>query len=129
MHKGIEIEYYVKTNGDIPVKDFIDSLNIKHQARIIKEIELLEVFGHELREPHSKKLVNGIFELRIQIDGICIRLFYFFTKDHKVILTNGFIKKTQKTPNSQINTVIQFRNDFIKRKWIMGELYPNKIHE
>lgn len=30
MHKGIEIEYYVKTNGDIPVKDFIDSLNIKH---------------------------------------------------------------------------------------------------
>ncbi|MHB8096851.1 MAG: type II toxin-antitoxin system RelE/ParE family toxin [Erysipelotrichaceae bacterium] len=115
MHNGIEIEYYVKTNGDIPVKEFIDSFNIKHQARIIREIELLEIFGHELREPHSKKLVNGIFELRIRIDGISIRLFYFFTKKHKAILTNGFIKKVQKTPDSQIETAIKFRNDFNKR--------------
>lgn len=36
MHNGIEIEYYVKTNGYIPVKEFIDSFNIKHQASIIR---------------------------------------------------------------------------------------------
>ncbi len=115
MHNGIEIEYYVKTNGYIPVKEFIDSFNIKRQARIIREIELLEIFGYELREPHSKKLVNGIFELRINIDGNSIRLFYFFTKNQKAILTNGFIKKVQKTPERQIDTAIKFRNDFNKR--------------
>ncbi len=115
MHNGIEIEYYVKTNGYTPVKEFIDSFNIKHQARIIREIELLEIFGHELREPHSKKLVNGIFELRIHIDGNSIRLFYFFTENQKAILTNGFIKKAQKTPERQIDTAIKFRNDFNKR--------------
>lgn len=56
-------EFY--ENGDeIPVKEFLDSLDDKMRAKFSMEIKLLEEKGNQLREPYSKPLGDGIFELR-----------------------------------------------------------------
>jgi phage-related protein len=87
------IEFYEKDTGEIPVKKFLKSLEIKMRAKAVKEIEILENLGTALREPYSKLIQDGIFELRIQFSGDIARIFYFFVIGNKIILTNGFIKK------------------------------------
>ena len=44
------------------------------------------------------------------------RVMYFFYVDRHIILTNGFIKKTQKTPQSEIEKAKRYRSDYLKRK-------------
>ena len=59
-----EIIFYDKPDGTEPVKEFLDSLDIKMQAKMVRGIELLAVNGRDLREPYSKAIGDGIFELR-----------------------------------------------------------------
>ncbi len=60
--------------------EFILSLPVKMQAKILRTINLLKEFGYSLSEPHSKKLksIDGVFELRIKLGSDICRLFYFF---------------------------------------------------
>lgn len=44
------------------------------------------------------------------------RIFYFFVIGQKIILTNGFVKKTQKTPKSEIELAKKYRNDYLNRE-------------
>ena len=105
---NFKAEYY--ENGDeIPVKEFLDSLDVKMRAKFLMEIKLLEEKGNQLREPYSKPLRDGIFELRAKVGTDISRVLYF------LILTHGFIKKTRKTPSSEIEKAKQYRKDFIER--------------
>lgn len=107
-------EFYENEKG-IPVKEFLDSLDNKMRAKFIMEIKLLEEKGNELREPYSKPLEDGIFELRAKVGTDISRVLYFFYYEGRIILTNGFIKKTQKTPKSEIQKAKQYRKDFLER--------------
>ena len=108
-----QIEFYEKENGEIPVQDFLLSIDKKMRAKAFKEIDLLEEYGTSLREPYSKAIRNGIFELRIKVATDISRVFYFFF-DGK--LTNGFIKKTQKTPEKEIEKALEYKADYERRK-------------
>ena len=90
-----EIDYYNLPNGDIPVKQYINSLNNNMRAKALSSIDILSNFGNKLREPYSKPVGNGIYELRIRFARDIARIFYFFIINNKIILTNGFTKKTQ----------------------------------
>lgn len=85
----------VDTFDDALVK-FIESLERPTIAKIMREIDLLEKFGHQLDMPHSRKIAANLFELRIR--GIQeVRIFYTFSGE-RVVLLHGFIKKSQKIP-------------------------------
>lgn len=88
------------------------------QAKIFKNLELLEIRGNELREPFSKHIEDGIFEIRNKVGNDITRIFYFFVIGQKIILTNGFIKKTQKTPKDEIALAKKYRNDYLNREEI-----------
>lgn len=79
-------------------------------------IQLLQDNGYQLREPYSKALENGIFELQIKLGNNISRIMYFFYVDQHIILTNGFIKKTQKTPRNEIEKAKKYRADYMDRK-------------
>ena len=79
------------------------------------EIKLLEEKGTLLREPYSKPLGDGIFELRAKVGTDISRVLYFFYYEGKIILTTGFVKKTQKTPKEEIQIAKDRRKDFIER--------------
>ena len=97
-----DVEYYEKEDGTFPAEEFILSLDSKMQAKMFRELDLLETFGNQLREPHSKPLGDGIYEIRAKVASDITRVLYFFVVNKKIILTNGFIKKTQKTPDNEI---------------------------
>ena len=108
-------EFY-ENGGRIPAKEFLDSLDKKMRTKFVAEIKLLEEKGNQLREPYSKYLKYGIFELRAKVGTDISRVLYFFYYEGRIILTHGFVKKTQKTPSSEIEKAKQYRNDFIKKE-------------
>ena len=111
----INVEFYDTEDGKCPVGDFISSLDAKMQAKVFRTIDLLENNGTDLRAPYSSPLNDGIFELRIKQGSNITRVLYFFFIGNKAILTNGFIKKTQKTPTGQIILAKKYKADYERR--------------
>lgn len=111
-----EIIFFSQTNGTCPIRDFLDSLDVKMRAKTLRTIALLKVNGNQLREPYSKLLDDGIYELRVKQGNDISRLLYFFVVGRKIILTNGFIKKTQKTPIEEIALAKKYRSIYTNRK-------------
>ena len=110
------VEFYEKENGEIPVINFIDSLERKMGAKVLSLIEILEEKGNQLRLPYSECLEDGIFELRCKFGSDITRTLYFFYEGANIILTNGFVKKTQKTPAQEIKLAKLRRDDYLSRK-------------
>ena len=116
---AFEVMFYEKENGYCPVEEFITSLDVKMRAKMVGLLELLEEKGNQLREPYSKLIDDGRFEVRCKVGNNISRVLYFFYYEGKIILTNGFIKKTQKTPPEEIRLAKERRADFKER---MGKL-------
>lgn len=111
-----DVEFYETDNGKQPAREFLLSLDKKMRAKMADTICILEDNGYELREPYSKHLSEGIFELRAKIGSDITRVLYFFYVDRKIILTNGFIKKTQKTPQAELERAKRYRADYLRRR-------------
>ena len=110
-----QVEFYEKEDGDIPVEKFLNSLDIKMRNKILMILNVLQERGNQLREPYSKHLEDGIFEVRGKVGNDISRVLYFFYYNGKIIMTNGFIKKTQKTPMSEIELAKKYRNEYLER--------------
>jgi phage-related protein len=79
---------------------------------IYARLALLEEQGHQLKRPYADFLRDKIYELRFKISNKQVRILYFFTHDKKIILTNAFIKKTDKVPENEIERAIHCRRDY-----------------
>ena len=110
-----EIIFYDTPDGKCPVREFLDTLDPKLLAKTLRTIDLLEKNGPLLKEPYSKSLGDGIFELCTKQSSDINRVFYFFIIGQKAILTNGIVKKTVKTPKSAINLAKKYKNDYERR--------------
>lgn len=110
-----EAEFYATKDGKKPAKDFMLSQDEKMRAKLFGLVDILEQYGNALREPYSKSLGDGIFELRAKVGTNISRVLYFFYYEGRIILTHGFVKKTQKTPLSEIKKAKECRKDFLER--------------
>ena len=126
-----EIEMYEKEDGSCPVTEFLDELEPKMWAKVTRNIDVLSEHNLNLREPLVKPVEDGIFELRTQSGNNIARVFYFFFINKKIILTNGFIKKTQKTPRKYIELALAYKADYVQRgeKNEMGRLQAEEVRE
>ena len=110
------IEFYETENKQCPVAEFLDSIaDKKLLTKVLRDISFLEVNGHLLREPQSKSLSDGLFELRTKQGTDIVRIIYFFFVGRKIVMTNGFVKKTQKTPERERLRALQCRQDYLER--------------
>ncbi|BEP29190.1 type II toxin-antitoxin system RelE/ParE family toxin [Helicovermis profundi] len=113
------IELYTKENK-IPVLEFIQSLPAKHQAKIKREIDLLEKFGINLTYPHTKKIegekYKGLWELRIKFSSDNTRIFYFLHLNKTFVLLNGFQKKSNKTPSKHLKLAKDYMDNYNDRR-------------
>ncbi len=112
---NFNIIFFEKSNKECPVQDFLDSLDYKMAAKIYGLIAVLSEKGNDLRKPYSEHLEDGIFELRAKIGSNITRTLYFFYTGKTIVITNGFIKKTQKTPKSQLRLAKKYRKMFFQR--------------
>lgn len=114
-----KVEYYKKENGKIPVLDYLLSLNPKMRAKAFSEIELLEKHGVNLREPYTKSIkgdkYKDIFELRIKFSSDISRVFYFTFKNNTFVLLHGYTKKSEKTPVTEIDKALRYKQDYERR--------------
>lgn len=101
--------YFTTASGRCPVKEFIESLEPGTQRKFYFSMGLLQSFGRRLPEPHAKFIGDDIFELRFMGREGAIRVLYFFFDRDKVIFTNGFIKKSNKTPEREKAAAVQRR--------------------
>ena len=108
------IEFYTKENGETPAKEFLLNVDKKMRAKLFGILELLEEYGNQVREPYSKHLEDGIFEIRGKTGNDISRVLYFFYFGSRIVLTNGFVKKTQKTPRQEIELAKKYRKDFLE---------------
>ena len=114
--KRVECYYYLTESGKSPVKDFVDSLDHKTQRKFFFVRSLLEAIGHRLLEPHAKYVGDAIFELRFKGREGAVRVLYFFFHEDRAIFTNGFIKKSAKTPLHEKDIAIKRRQSFMDRE-------------
>lgn len=109
------VGFYEKENGEKPVELFLDKLDIKMRSKLLMILKILQEKGNLLSEPYSKHLDDGIFEIRSKVGSDISRVLYFFYFGGKIIVTNGFIKKTQKTPSKEIEKAKCYRKDYLER--------------
>ena len=109
------LEFYSLPDGRKPVEEFLDSLPVKMRVKALDSLDLLEEYGNQLRLPYSKALEDGIFELRIKFSSDISRIFYFFYVGNWILITNGFIKKTQKTPAAELAKARKYKQDYERR--------------
>lgn len=107
-----DIDYYQDSSGKKPVMAFIDSLDVKLRVKVMGILELLETYGACLGMPYTRHLVDGIYEIRASMQGNTVRILYFFAKDKRIVLTHGFVKKTQKTPKRELERAQKIRADW-----------------
>ena len=115
MARKWKVAYYSNKDGSAPVKEYIDELSIREQAKTMAFIELLEEKGPNLPRPYADLLEDGVHELRIKLKGTQTRILYFFCFRNTIVLTNVFDKKTDKVPAGQIKLAKENRLDYLNR--------------
>ena len=110
-----QLSFYETADGKCPVEEFLDTLDPKMAAKLVGLMEILEEKDTALREPYSAPLEDGIFELRCKLGSNITRALYFFFIGGQIIVTNGFVKKTQRTPPGEIKLAKDRREDWIRR--------------
>ena len=98
-------------------EDFFVLLNDKVKSKIIWTLELIEEI-EKVPETYLKHIenTNGLYEVRIQKGNDIYRIFCFFDKGNLIILTNGFQKKTQKTPRKEIDKALRIKQEYEQEK-------------
>ena len=112
---SFKLIFYETEDGTVPFCTFMDSVDSGHRSKILRDLDLLEKYGNNLREPYTKHLEDGIFELRSIFGHNISRSLFFFYTGNNIIITHGFIKKTRKTPIKELDKAKKYRNDWIRR--------------
>ena len=85
------------------------------QARFLHVAGMLQDLGpHRVSEPHVKKLRGKLWEMRLQGKDNIARAIYFAATGRRLIVVRAFVKKTQKTPNREIDLAEERMKGFLR---------------
>ena len=107
------VVFYQEDADTVPVLDWLDSLPSKALDKCRVRIERLRDLGHELRRPEADYLRDGVYELRVGLQGRNYRILYFFHGQTIAILAHGVIKE-RVVPSRDIDEAIARRMKFEK---------------
>ena len=71
---------------DCTLLDWLDGLVSKAQIKCLAKLRRLEELGHELRRPEADYLRDGVYELRVGLEGVNYRILYFFHGKEAVVI-------------------------------------------
>ena len=97
--------------------DFYDRQRLKVRDKIIWTIWIIEHL-QQVPEDYLKHLedTDGLYEMRIQQGSDIFRIFCFFDEGQLVVLANGYQKKTQRTPKTEIDKALRIKNQYEQEK-------------
>ena len=94
---------------------FMESLQDKEKEKVQYGLLLLKT-QNRLSTKFVKHIKDGVYELRTEYAGNIYRVFFIFDEGNIVVLFNGFQKKTQKTPQNEIDKALQIKEDYYADK-------------
>ena len=95
--------------------DFIEQLSEEERRKIDYGLQLLKT-QERLSTKFVKLIREGLFELRTEFNGNIYRVFFIFDDGQIVVLFNGFQKKTQKTPSTEIEKALKIKEQYYAEK-------------
>jgi len=107
----IHVVFYQEHPGAVPVLDWLDTLPAKAQDKCLVKIERLRELGHELRRPEADYLRDGIYELRVRLQGVNYRILYFFHGKIAAVLARGLLKE-RVVPAAALEEAIRMKQRF-----------------
>ena len=113
----LEVRYYRTAAGTCPIEEFLDSLTAKQAQKILWVLRAVQELPR-VPQHYFKKLEgrDELWEVRAELGGDAFRLLGFWDAGRLIILTNGFAKKTQKTPEREMALAEQRKRDYLSRK-------------
>ena len=89
----------------------------------INSILFLIVYAERIPSKFFKYLkgTDGLYEIRVEFESNLYRIFCCFDEGNLVILFNGFIKKSRKTPRKEINRALKLKDEYFKEKLQYGK--------
>ena len=133
------VDFYTKSDNQCPVENYLDNLPDKTADKIWDDLDRLRLLGNQIDKKHSKHLDDGIFEYRTKVIDGYSRILYFYDKlkPKHIVLTNGFLKKTDKTPSNEIDLAKTYRKDYYSRirnmdsldRWYEKKYGKDKLEE
>ena len=110
------VEFYESSAGKCPVLEFLDTLKKSDpgdHAAVMAGLAKLQT-RHYHREPLSKSLGDGLFELR-HVGKLNTRVLWFFMKGRRIIAVHGIRNKGQAMPPRDLETAHERMTDWLKR--------------
>lgn len=102
-------------------KDYFENFFIKQtkrvKSKIIWTIELIEDL-EMVPETYLKHIetTKGLYEIRVKLGNDVFRVFCFFDEGRLIVLANGFHKKSQKTPKTEIIKALKIMEEYKNEK-------------
>src|SRR5438132_13113235 len=106
-----QVVFYQDEDGSVPILVWFDRLPEKAQDKCRVRIERLRDLGHELRRPEADYLRDGIYELRVVLQGMNYRMLYFFHGRVAAVLARGLVKERE-VPPREIEEAIRRKRKF-----------------
>jgi phage-related protein len=98
-----KIIYFISASGENPVRNFLESLQLRQKSKIFGIFENIQKYGLDSVIPHVKKLSGTpLWEIRV-LGQDNIRVIYLVPKSNTVLVLHGFIKKTQQTSQRDLS--------------------------
>ena len=107
------VALYREEDGSCPFIEWFDKLPAKVQDKCYLRLERLREMGHELRRPEADFLRDGIYELRVSLQGRQYRMLYFFHGSIAAVVSHGLIKERD-VPPQEIDRAVQRKSRFLK---------------
>ena len=109
---AFSIEWYYDKDGKSAGFDYFVEATEKLQDKFLVLVKRMGDFGKILDKTKFRNEGDGIFAFKPQPD----RYLSFFTDEKKIIVTNGFVKKTDKLPKNEKKLAMKYRQDYFERK-------------
>ncbi len=109
-----EVIFYLDKRERCPAEEFLDELELRIRARVEKWMGKLGEERPNLPRPFADVLRGKIRELKISFGSNHYRFLYFFF-GKKIIITHGFLKKSNIIPVREIERAERSMRDFLRR--------------
>ena len=107
----VEVVFLREDVKTVPVRDWLDSIPKKAQAKCLVKLGRLEELGHELRRPEADYVRDDIYELRVRLQSVNDRMLYFF-HGRKAAVVSHCIVKEKEVPRREIELAIRRKRLF-----------------
>jgi hypothetical protein len=106
-----DVILYKEDDESVPLVDWFETLTRKARIKCTTWLRRLETFGYELQRPDADYLRDGIYELRVGLDGVNYRMLYFFYGTAAIVVSHGLVKE-RRVPPVEIDRAAERKREF-----------------